>query len=254
MLRSKDLGLDISGCCLVCAVVGYDTYTVAWVGDCAGLAVKKGSAELITESHCCHRADEKRRVTLAGGVFESQGALIRWGLPGGPGLLETTRAFGDWWGKDSPPDTKALPALLADPEVREARRTDQHQVLVLGSDGVFGFMAPEDVERCFHVRAPRIVPPRWTLLPVQEQVPSGLLTAVEGVEALVGRVEALPGQLQKAAAKAVASVELAADTTVESPEVTESDVGGAVAGWIQTQEAEVAQTVQSLLPLLCIPA
>ena len=49
-------------CCLVCAVVGYDTYTVAWVGDCAGLAVKKGSAELITESHCCHRADEKRRV------------------------------------------------------------------------------------------------------------------------------------------------------------------------------------------------
>merc|ERR1719399_468262 len=151
--------LHKSGCTFCCVLVAADQMHVAWAGDCAAVLVNEDGQEALTQDHRVGvREDEHARVVAAGAVVEKMADnKKRWGVPGGPGFLEATRAFGDWWGKQETEEGKST-ALTAEPEVRTIKRGMEQRYLAIGSDGVFGFIGASEVAACLRVPLGRATP------------------------------------------------------------------------------------------------
>merc|ERR1719399_1759679 len=151
--------LHKSGCTFCCVLADAEQLHVAWAGDCAAVLVNEDGQEALTQDHRVGvREDEHARVVAAGAVVEKMADnKKRWGVPGGPGFLEATRAFGDWWGKQETEEGKST-ALTAEPEVRTIKRGMEQRYLAIGSDGVFGFIGASEVAACLRVPLGRATP------------------------------------------------------------------------------------------------
>jgi len=115
----------------VCVLEG-DWLSVANVGDCHALVVSESGQEIVTQDHRLTNREEYDRVVAAGARIRGPYMC----LPGGRGLM-TTRAFGDVAFKQI--------GQLAEPAVATRPIGSRDQWLVLGSDGVWDFLAAEDV-------------------------------------------------------------------------------------------------------------
>lgn len=104
---------------------------VANAGDCRAVLCRKGEAVDMSEDHRPSHVAERRRIEKAGGYVDD-GYLN--------GVLSVTRALGDWEMKL--PRGSASP-LIAEPEFRRARLTDDDEFLILGCDGIWDVMSSQ---------------------------------------------------------------------------------------------------------------
>merc|ERR1711988_495660 len=102
---------------------------VANVGDSRAVLSCGGAAKAVTEDHRPDRETEQRRIESKGGtVFH----LGRWRVEG---VLAVTRAIGD-------KDLKKC--VTAHPDVYDIELTDQDELLILASDGLWDVMTNQE--------------------------------------------------------------------------------------------------------------
>ncbi|KAG2487269.1 hypothetical protein HYH03_014110 [Edaphochlamys debaryana] len=106
--------------------------TVANVGDSRALLLRRSGEVLsLTEDHRPKRADERARILSCGGeILWNEGERVM-------GVLGTTRAFGDR-------DLKAF-GVISEPEITTVARTDDDDLLILATDGVFNVQTNREV-------------------------------------------------------------------------------------------------------------
>lgn len=112
---------------------------IAWTGDSRAILVKKdGTISYHTTDHKPNRPDEKKRIETAGGAVKihNEGPLgmIKVARLGG---LAMSRSIGDAEAK------KKAKGIIATPEVSGRNLHDQHQFLILASDGVWDELSNE---------------------------------------------------------------------------------------------------------------
>ncbi|TYZ58753.1 hypothetical protein PybrP1_011547 [[Pythium] brassicae (nom. inval.)] len=107
-----------------------DALYVAHAGDSRAILVhSSGKVTALTSDHKPNRPDERRRVQDLGG------SVVFWGVWRVEGILAVSRAIGDRMLK---------PFVVAEPEVKELRRTSKDRFLVVASDGVWDTITNED--------------------------------------------------------------------------------------------------------------
>jgi len=106
--------------------------SVANVGDCHALVVSESAQEIVTQGHRLTNQEEYDRVVAAGAKIRAPYMC----LPGGRGLM-TTRSFGDAAFKQI--------GNIAEPAIATRAMGPGDHWLILGSDGVWDFLAAEDV-------------------------------------------------------------------------------------------------------------
>eukprot|EP00438_Fugacium_kawagutii_P009796 Skav218817 [mRNA] locus=scaffold1140:503539:509521:- [translate_table: standard] len=96
--QSSGLPLWASGACVTAAAVSPTSIVVANCGDCRCVLEEQGLAQELSSDHNVQNAtpEELRRVLAAGGTITPDKRVT---IPGAPGRLATTRAFGDAWAK-----------------------------------------------------------------------------------------------------------------------------------------------------------
>lgn len=111
------------GSTAVVALMSPDWLAVGNVGDSrAVIGRKDGAWEALSDDHKPNRPDELQRVQDAGGhVISWNGARVM-------GVLAMSRALGDRF---------LRPYVIAEPEITFTHRTDEDEVLVLASDGLW---------------------------------------------------------------------------------------------------------------------
>ena len=107
---------------------------VAWLGDCRAVLSHAGVASALTADHSLAVQSERMRVVREGGRIEA-GRL--WGF------LEVARALGDL---DITTGEKP-PGLSGQPEYVLRRIHREDEFIILGSDGLWNVVAPEDAVR-----------------------------------------------------------------------------------------------------------
>lgn len=88
-----------------------------------------GKVTALTSDHKPNRPDEKKRVQDLGG------SVVFWGVWRVEGILAVSRAIGDRMLK---------PFVIAEPEVKEHKRTSSDWFLIVASDGVWDTITNED--------------------------------------------------------------------------------------------------------------
>jgi protein phosphatase 1L len=115
------------------AVVMYtrgDSLYVAHAGDSRAVLVHStGKVTVLTMDHKPNRPDERRRINELGG------SVVFWGVWRVEGILAVSRAIGDRMLK---------PFVVAEPEVKEFKRTANDHFVVIASDGVWDTISNED--------------------------------------------------------------------------------------------------------------
>jgi len=140
--QSANLPLWASGACVCVAAVTAAHIVVANCGDCRCVLSQEGGARDLSNDHNVENAtpEEIQRVLAAGGTILPDKRVT---LPGAPGRLSTTRSLGDYWAKPQGQPQNAVVSGL--PEIRPFDREPGQQLMILCSDGIFGFMSSQDV-------------------------------------------------------------------------------------------------------------
>ena len=137
--RSKS-GVDEgapAGCCgstVLLMLLQLESMHVAWLGDCRAVLCRSGEAIAITQDHCLKDEAERERALADGGTVVSN----RLG-----GFLEVARALGDF---DHTLGRKPA-GLSAQPELRTQPLQPNDEFVILGSDGLWGVVNPDDAVR-----------------------------------------------------------------------------------------------------------
>lgn len=126
-----------SGCCGSTALLMLlyaECMHLAWLGDCRAVLCNQGRAVQLTVDHSLKDAHERARALSEGGVVDGN----RLG-----GFLEVARALGDY---DVTQGRKPA-GLSALPEIRSRPVNDEDEFVILGSDGLWGVVQPDDAVR-----------------------------------------------------------------------------------------------------------
>ncbi len=153
---------DKSGSCGVVALIVGDICYVANVGDSRAVLSMEGGTKVqgLTNDHKPAEEPEQRRIIAAGGHIYQTATQIPANLKAGygsdvligpyrvlPGRLSVSRTFGD-------PEAK-LPkfggnpnVVVAIPDITSFKITNDHDFIVMGSDGIFDRLSNKDVVQC----------------------------------------------------------------------------------------------------------
>ncbi|CAL9107251.1 unnamed protein product [Musa textilis] len=112
------------------AVVGPERIVVANCGDSRAVLSRGDMAVPLSSDHKADRPDERKRVEAAGGV------VINWDVYRVSGVLATSRSIGDHY---------LRPYVISEPEVTVTNRTEEDELLVLASDGLWDVVSNEVV-------------------------------------------------------------------------------------------------------------
>lgn len=126
-----------AGCCgstVLLMLLQLESLHVAWLGDCRAVLCRGGEAIAITQDHCLEDESERARALAEGGTVVGN----RLG-----GFLEVARALGDF---DHTLGGKPA-GLSAQPDVRTQPLQPEDEFVVLGSDGLWGVIGPDDAVR-----------------------------------------------------------------------------------------------------------
>jgi len=141
--RAATLGVAYPGCTALAALVVEGTLVVANAGDGGCMLCRGGKPLMLSQPHTAASASERERVQSVGGT----GALTwhekgggHWRLSGSG--LQVTRSIGDF---DVKASTKG--AVTAEPELIQAAIQEDDEFLVLGSDGLWDALQPQEVVR-----------------------------------------------------------------------------------------------------------
>ncbi|TYZ59411.1 hypothetical protein PybrP1_001032 [[Pythium] brassicae (nom. inval.)] len=152
-----------SGACAAVALFVNTTLYVANVGDCAvvlGKAAQAGGAACVASQlsvdHTCANADETRGVLersrdrnpIRLSKDDQTSGAGEFGVKRVAGSLAVTRAFGDFYLKceelSSAPFKSKLPYITVEPSVAAVELDGSEKYLILGSDGLWEVLAPEE--------------------------------------------------------------------------------------------------------------
>eukprot|EP00960_Hanusia_phi_P073397 768003-Hanusia_phi.AAC.5 len=115
--------MESSGAAAVAAVLCGRELVVAHVGDCrAVMSDKQGKSKLLTKDHTYYNIEERERVEFLGGNWEHSRLNS---------MLGVSRAFGDYCFQTN----RKFVGLSAEPEIFQTTITDEHELLLLASDG-----------------------------------------------------------------------------------------------------------------------
>lgn len=130
--------LDVTASTLLVAQVGDSSCCLGKWSSCDG-APQDVSGEKVIEDHKPNDTEEKRRIEKHGGEVRHDGyanhRVYAKGKPY-PGMA-MSRALGDLLGHKEA-------GITAEPTVREVKLTEEHQMLLLCSDGVWEFIEPPE--------------------------------------------------------------------------------------------------------------
>nr|XP_043617661.1 probable protein phosphatase 2C 76 [Erigeron canadensis] len=125
----KDNSGDDGSTASTAVLVGNHLY-VANVGDSRTVISKAGKAIALSEDHKPNRTDERKRIESAGGVVMWAGT---WRVGG---VLAMSRAFGNRMLKQF---------VVAEPDIQEQELSEEFELLVLASDGLWDVVSNDDV-------------------------------------------------------------------------------------------------------------
>lgn len=135
-----------SGCAAVVACIVGGWVWCANVGDSRALLSRDGRAVQLSLDHKPDRQDEAERIASAGGFVSFRRVL---------GRLAVSRAFGDEEYKVMPQGTGSevgKPLVIADPEIRVERLTQQDEFLFMACDGLFDVFTSQEAVDFIHSR------------------------------------------------------------------------------------------------------
>ena len=128
------------GACCACALLVPTTagveLLVGWVGDCRCVLVENNRIVLETRDHHPDQPEERARIEASPGGFVEEGGD---GKIRSYGILAVSRALGDAVQKG------AGSAVCCVPEFARRKLSDQSELLLLGSDGVFETLGSQAV-------------------------------------------------------------------------------------------------------------
>lgn len=122
---SSESGSALVGSTAVVALVGSRKIWVANCGDSRAVLCRRGKALQVTDDHKPEREDEAERVEKAGGQ------VLYWNGHRVMGVLAMSRAIGDHC---------LRPYVIPDPEITVFSRTEDDELLLLASDGLWDVM------------------------------------------------------------------------------------------------------------------
>ncbi|KAG2326072.1 hypothetical protein Bca4012_034797 [Brassica carinata] len=105
---------------------------VANAGDCRAVLCRNGEAIDMSQDHRPIYLPERRRVESCGG-FVDDGYLN--------GILSVTRALGDW---DMKLPRGSRSPLIAEPEIKQMRLTEEDEFLIMGCDGIWDVLTSQE--------------------------------------------------------------------------------------------------------------
>ncbi|CAN7987222.1 unnamed protein product, partial [Ixodes hexagonus] len=120
-----------SGCTVVCCLVREQRHLyVGWVGDSQAMLARKGVALPLVNPHKPEREDERKRIEDLGGM------VVMMGIWRVNGSLAVSRAIGD---------AEHKPYVISEPDVLSVELDGTEDFLVLGCDGLWDQLSPQDV-------------------------------------------------------------------------------------------------------------
>ncbi|KAJ0258133.1 PPM-type phosphatase domain-containing protein [Hirschfeldia incana] len=121
-----------SGTTALAALVFGRHLVVANAGDCRAVLCRNGEAIEMSQDHRPIYLPERRRVEACGG-FVDDGYLN--------GILSVTRALGDW---DMKLPRGSRSPLIAEPEIKQIRLTEDDEFLIMGCDGIWDVLTSQE--------------------------------------------------------------------------------------------------------------
>lgn len=121
-----------SGTTALTALVFGRHLMVANAGDCRAVLCRNGEAIDMSQDHRPIYLPERRRVESCGG-FVDDGYLN--------GILSVTRALGDW---DMKLPRGSRSPLIAEPEIKQIRLTEEDEFLIMGCDGIWDVLTSQE--------------------------------------------------------------------------------------------------------------
>ncbi|CAL0330454.1 unnamed protein product [Lupinus luteus] len=117
-----------SGTTALTAIIFGRSLLVANAGDCRAVLCRSGNAIEMSKDHRPFCIKERKRVESLGG-FVDDGYLN--------GLLGVTRALGNWHLEGMKENSGRDGPLIAEPEIKMATLTNEDELLIIGSDGIW---------------------------------------------------------------------------------------------------------------------
>ncbi|CDY37787.1 BnaC04g00380D [Brassica napus] len=121
-----------SGTTALTALVFGRHLMVANAGDCRAVLCRNGEAIDMSQDHRPIYLPERSRVESCGG-FVDDGYLN--------GILSVTRALGDW---DMKLPRGSRSPLIAEPEIKQIRLTEEDEFLIMGCDGIWDVLTSQE--------------------------------------------------------------------------------------------------------------
>ncbi|CAD8178547.1 unnamed protein product [Paramecium octaurelia] len=139
-----------SGSCAIISLIVGDYCYVANVGDCRAILSSDKGKKYFDLSIDHKPQNESARIQQGGGqiyqtsITNDKGIQIQGPLRVFPGRLSVSRAFGDIEAKNEQFGGKPN-VVIAQPDIKIFRITNQHDFIVLGCDGIFDKMNSQEV-------------------------------------------------------------------------------------------------------------
>jgi len=127
---------DSSGTTAVSVLMQGNKIYCANVGDSRAIASVRGHPQLLSFDHKPQHDRERKRIEAAGGFVENFRVN---------GNLALSRAFGDFSFKKNSSLTAEEQIVTAHPDIIMKEVTDDHEFIVLASDGIWDVMTNQDV-------------------------------------------------------------------------------------------------------------
>eukprot|EP00238_Polyblepharides_amylifera_P006246 CAMPEP_0196576842 /NCGR_PEP_ID=MMETSP1081-20130531/6014_1 /TAXON_ID=36882 /ORGANISM="Pyramimonas amylifera, Strain CCMP720" /LENGTH=319 /DNA_ID=CAMNT_0041895559 /DNA_START=397 /DNA_END=1356 /DNA_ORIENTATION=- len=135
-----------SGCTALVVMIFEGTLYIANAGDSLAVLSRDGQAVSLNELHNPHLKPEADRIKAVGGqVKQGKGGILRVFNQVGAGGIAVTRSLGDSQYKDA-----SCPLLSGEPDVNVYPLSATDEFLVIGSDGLWESMSPEDAVDYLH--------------------------------------------------------------------------------------------------------
>ncbi|GAU88822.1 hypothetical protein RvY_01450-2 [Ramazzottius varieornatus] len=131
-------GEERSGSTVVSVLIGPDTVYFSNLGDSRGIAVSNASLMVVTEDHKPFRADEQKRISLAGGTVSMQRIN---------GNLAVSRALGDYDYKNRLDRGPFEQLVSPEPDLYPLARRPEDEFIVLACDGVWDVITNDELYR-----------------------------------------------------------------------------------------------------------
>ncbi|KAK4427132.1 putative protein phosphatase 2C 25 [Sesamum alatum] len=124
------------GTCCVTALIMRGNLVVSNAGDCRAVSSRSGVAEALTSDHRPSREDERDRIETLGGFVECRNGVWRV-----LGSLAVSRGIGDQYLKQW---------VIAEPETKVLRLEQEHEFLLLASDGLWDKVSNQEAVDIAH--------------------------------------------------------------------------------------------------------